>query len=154
MNDDFLDLLAAFLESDVEFIVVGAHALAVHGVPRATGDLDVWVRPTPRNAERVMTALGKFGAPVETLAIGVDDFSVPEAVVQIGLPPRRIDVLTTITNVEFDDAWNHRVTKVVGVGSGQLTVPFLGREELLRNKRATGRTKDAADVERLTNDDD
>lgn len=153
MNDDFLDLLAAFVEANVEFLVVGAHALAVHGVPRATGDLDVWTRPTQENAGRVMTALGRFGAPVEVLGIGVDDFSSPEAVVQIGLPPRRIDVLTTITGVEFDEAWPRRMIQSVGVGDHQLAIPFLGRDELIRNKRATGRTRDAADVERLTTDD-
>lgn len=84
MNDDFLDMLAAFTESRVEFLVVGAHALAVHGVPRATGDLDIWVRATSENASRVMEALGRFGAPVEALGITAEDFASPRAVVQIG----------------------------------------------------------------------
>lgn len=127
------------------FLVVGAHALAVHGHVRATGDLDIWIRPDPENAERVWRALVRFGAPVEAMGLTIPDLSRPGTVYQIGLPPRRIDILTEISGVDFDEAWPSRVAEIVG----DLQVPFLGREALVRNKKATGRTKDLADVESL-----
>lgn len=146
MNDDFLDLLHALVEADVEFLVVGAHALAVHGVPRSTGDLDVWVRPTEENGKRTMAALRAFGAPLEALQVSAKDFESPDSVVQIGLPPRRIDLLTSISGVTFDEAWPDRVQQAV---AADLVVPFLGRRALIQNKSSTGRTKDIADVEQL-----
>jgi hypothetical protein len=145
VNEDFQDLLAALLASAVRFLVVGAHALAVHGVPRATGDLDVWVLPDPANVERVWTALGRFGAPMDTLGAGPGDLARPGLVLQIGLPPRRIDIVTELTGVDFESAWRSRVLHRVGA----LEIPFLDRDTLIRNKRATGRLRDLADVERL-----
>ncbi len=145
MNEDFRDLLAALLGADARFLVVGAYAMAVHGVPRATGDLDVWIARDPANAERVRSALLRFGAPVAAMGVSRDDLSRPDVVVQIGLPPRRIDVLTSISGVGFDEAWPGRATHDVG----GLSVPFLGRSDLVRNKRASGRTKDRADLEAL-----
>ena len=137
------------MASGARFIVVGAHALAVHGVPRATQDLDVWVDPTRENAERVWEALIRFGAPIADLDISQDDFVRPETVIQIGLPPNRIDVLTGITGVrDFDVAWADRTEHVVGGDA----IPFLGRETLVANKRATGRLKDLADIEALGED--
>jgi hypothetical protein len=145
VNEDFRDLLAALLGAEACFLVVGAHAMAVHGVPRATGDLDVWVAGDPANADRVWSALLAFGAPVAAMGVSRDDLTQPDRVVQIGLPPRRIDILTSISGVAFAEAWSGRVTHDV---SG-LAVPFLGRVALVRNKRATGRTKDQADLEAL-----
>ncbi|HEY7514182.1 MAG TPA: hypothetical protein VIC87_06880 [Vicinamibacteria bacterium] len=145
MNEDFRDLLAALLAAQARFLVVGAHALAVHGVPRATGDLDVWIAADPTNAQRVWSALLRFGAPVAAMGVSLDDLTLADRVVQIGLPPRRIDILTSISGVAFDEAWADRVTHEVG----GLAVPFLGRAALVRNKRATGRTKDRADLEAL-----
>jgi hypothetical protein len=145
MNQDFLDLLSALLDAEAQFIVVGAHAMAVHGVPRATGDLDVWIRPDSHNANRVWQALVKFGAPVEGLDVTRKDLEASDTVVQIGLPPRRIDLLTSLTGVEFEEAWLGRTTHQVG----SLAVPFLGREDLVRNKRALGRPKDIADLDAL-----
>ena len=145
MNEDFLDLLACLLEEGVRFLVVGAHALAVHGVPRATGDLDVWVDRAPDNVARAWAALVRFGVPAESMGVSRRDLESPDTVVQIGLPPRRIDVVTGITGVEFQEAWSARVTQRVGT----LEVPFLGRDQLIRNKRATGRLKDMADLEAL-----
>lgn len=145
MNEDFRDFLAALLEAQARFLVVGAHAMAVHGVPRATGDLDVWIATDAPNVARVWDALLRFGAPVVAMGIRREDLSRDDVVVQIGLPPRRIDVLTSITGVEFDDAWAGRVTHEA---SG-LAVPFLGRAALVQNKRATGRAKDRADLEAL-----
>ena len=145
MNDDFRDLLAALLEAGARFLVVGAHAMAVHGVPRATGDLDVWIAADEANAQRVWDALLRFGAPVAAMGVRREDLTRADAVVQIGLPPRRIDLLTAITGVGFDEAWPARVTHQVA----GLAIPFLGRAELVRNKRATGRAKDLADLEAL-----
>ena len=145
MNTDFIDLLRALLGADARFLVVGAHALAVHGVPRATGDLDVWIDASPANARRVWTALEEFGAPLDAVAIRLEDLVQPDRVVQIGLPPRRIDLLTRISGVGFAEAWDSRVIHEVEA----LPVPFIGRSDLVRNKRATGRTKDLADIEAL-----
>jgi hypothetical protein len=146
LNADFEDLLVALSDEGAEFLVVGAFAVAVHGVPRATGDLDVLVRPEPGNADRVYRALVRFGAPVAAAGLGREDLCRPGMVYQVGLPPRRIDILTEITGVTFDEAWATRVP----VELGRRTIAFLGREALLRNKRAAGRAKDLADVERLT----
>lgn len=119
--------------------------MAAHGVPRATGDMDVWVEPTRANARAVWRALLEFGARLEAFDLSVDDFAVAGNVVQVGLPPRRIDLLTSIDGVEFADAWESRlVTRIA-----DCPVPFLPREELLRNKRAAGRPKDLLDIELL-----
>jgi hypothetical protein len=149
VNRDFLDLLAAFLAADVRFLVVGAHAMAVHGVPRATGDLDVWIAPDPGNADKAWSAVAEFGAPLSSMGVTPNDFARPDQVVQVGLPPRRIDILTSISGVAFDDAWPDRVIH----GIGGLAVPFLGRAALIRNKHASGRTKDLADLEALGESD-
>jgi hypothetical protein len=144
MNQDFLDLLRAFVAHDVRFLIVGAYALAVHGRPRATGDLDVWVDATPNNAARVYEALRRFGAPLDD--VSERDFSVPGIVYQIGLPPGRIDVLTQLSGLVFDDAWPTRLR-----GSfGEIETDFIGREAFIRNKLATGRAKDRVDVESLS----
>ncbi len=145
MNQDFQDMLAALLASGARFLVVGAHALAVHGVVRATGDLDIWVLADAVNAERIWEALRRFGAPMETLGAVPGDLTRPGIVLQIGLPPRRIDILTGLTGVDFESAWGARVLHRVG----SLDIPFLDRETLIRNKRATGRLRDLADLERL-----
>jgi hypothetical protein len=145
VNRDFRDLLAAFLEGGVRFLVVGAHAMAVHGVPRATGDLDVWIAPDPGNADRAFSALLAFGAPLSAMGVTLADFGRPDQVVQVGLPPRRIDILTSISGVGFDEAWSDRVTHE----TEGLAVPFLGRAALVRNKRASARAKDLADLEAL-----
>lgn len=135
-------MLEALSSARVEFIVVGAHALAAHGYPRATGDIDILVRPTSENAARVITALQRFGAPVEAHGISQADFEQLGNVYQIGLPPRRIDILTEISGVSFDEAWASRVEAQLG---GR-TLAILGRAMLIRNKRATGRDKDLLDA--------
>ncbi len=145
MNEDFRDILAALLGSGARFLVVGAHAMAAHGVPRATGDLDLWVARDEDNAARVFSALKGFGAPVAALGLTLADLTRPDRVIQLGLPPRRIDILTGISGVGFDDAWVDRLRHSVG----DLNVPFLGRAALVRNKRAAGRAKDLADLEAL-----
>lgn len=146
VTDDWTDVLIALLDAGARFLVVGAHALAVQGIPRATQDLDVWVEPTRQNADRVWQALIRFGAPLAELEIDRSDFVRPETVIQIGLPPNRIDLLTGITGVDgFELAWDGRAESEI---AGR-TIPFLGRESLVANKRATGRLKDLADLEAL-----
>lgn len=145
MPEDFLEFLEALLAHEARFLVVGAHALAVHGIPRATGDLDVWIDPGSDNAERVWSALVDFGAPLGALDVDRDDLVRSDLVVQLGLPPRRIDLLTGVTGLSFSDAWEGRVEKRIE----RLEVPFLGLDSLLRNKRATGRPKDLADIDAL-----
>lgn len=141
MNPDFVDLLRAFTAASVRFLVVGAYALALHGRPRATGDLDVWVDATPDNAARVMRALAAFGAPLTDVT--ADDFSREGVVFQIGVPPGRVDVLTALTGVTFAEAWPGRLRRPFG----EIEVDFIGREAFLRNKRALGRPKDLGDIE-------
>jgi hypothetical protein len=145
VSDDFRDVLAELLNSGARFMIVGAHALSVHGVPRATVDLDVWIDASPENAKKVWTGLVAFGAPLETLGIHESDFTRPDVVIQFGLPPYRIDVLTGVSGVAFDDAWGERIEDVFG----DVRVPFIGRTAFVRNKRASGRRKDLADLELL-----
>lgn len=144
-NADFHDVLSALVEYDVRFLIVGAHALGAHGVPRATQDLDVWIDAESSNAARTWRALVAFGAPLEDLGIRDADFSRPEVVVQVGMPPNRVDILTGVTGLRFEDAWS---TRAEGVIEG-VRVPILGRDALIRNKRSTGRHKDLGDVEAL-----
>jgi hypothetical protein len=143
MHQDFLDLLRAFVDHDVRFMIVGAYALGVHGRPRATGDLDVWVDPTPDNAVSVMRALSQFGAPTGQVTAG--DFSRPGIVFQMGLPPVRIDVLTELSGLTFDEAWSTRTR----ASFGPVTVDVIGRDAFIRNKKATGRVRDLGDIEAL-----
>jgi len=143
MNRDFAEMLSALLETGAEFLVVGAYAMAAHGAPRATGDLDIWVRPTAENAERVWAALESFGAPLSQLT--QIDLQQAGNVFQIGVVPYRIDVLTRITGIDFEEAWRNRVQIVL---EGH-TIPVLGKMELIRNKRILGRPKDLGDVETL-----
>jgi len=141
MNQDFVDLLQAFVAHDVRFLVVGAYALALHGRPRATGDLDIWVEATPDNAARVMAALAAFGAPMSGIA--ETDFATPGVVYQIGVPPGRIDILTDLTGITFGEAWPGRLHRPFG----DVAVDFIGRDAFIRNKRATGRAKDLGDID-------
>ena len=143
MNQDFVDLLRAFIAHDVRFLIVGAYALGVHGRPRATGDLDVWVDATPANAPLVLAALADFGAP--TASVTEHDFACPGIVFQMGLPPRRIDIITQLTGLSFADAWPHRVS----ASFGSVEAHYIGRRDFIANKKATGRSKDIADAESL-----
>ena len=146
MTDDWYEFLAALLDAGARFLVVGAHAMAVHGVPRGTQDLDVWIDRNARNVDLVWHALAAFGAPLASLAVSRDDLRRDATVVQLGVPPNRIDLLTSISGVpDFTAAWTARVEHAV---RGR-RVPFIGRDDLIRNKRATARRKDLADVEAL-----
>lgn len=140
LNPDFKDMLCAFNAEGVEYLVVGAYAMASHGFPRATGDIDFWIRRTPENADRVLRALVAFGAPTDQLSR--EDLLAPEMIVQFGVEPNRIDLLTSIDGVEFGQAYAGRTVTELD----EVTVPFLGLTDLIRNKRATGRDKDAVDA--------
>lgn len=142
-NPDFRDLLCVFDAAGVEALVVGAHAMAAHGHLRATKDLDVWVRPSPENARRVMRALADFGAPLS--GVSAEDFERPGTVLQIGVAPVRIDLLTKIDGVEFDEAWRDRTETTFGGAS----VAVLSIAHLIRNKRSTGRAQDRIDADAL-----
>ena len=140
---DFKELLLAFNANNVEYLIVGAHALAAHGHVRATKDLDLWVRPDESNAQKVLQALSDFGAPLGGLT--ADDLSKRETIFQIGLPPLRIDVLTDIDGVVFAEAWADRLETLFG------GVPafVISRHHLITNKKTTARMQDLADVQQL-----
>jgi hypothetical protein len=143
MNEDFLDLLSALNAADVRFLVVGAYAVGVHGRPRATKDLDVWIEASKENGAKVMAALRDFGAPIA--GITADDFAMVGTGFKMGQPPRRIDILTQIEGVTFDDAWPRRIETMFG----SVRCGVIGFEDLLRNKRAAARLQDLADVAAL-----
>ena len=143
MNPDFAALLRAFNVNRVRYIVVGAYAFSFHAFARATKDLDLWVDPTPGNARRVMKSLRDFGAALRGAT--EDDFARPGTIFQMGVPPRRIDLITELSGLEFDAAWRRRKR---GDWEG-LRVSFLDRESLIRNKRAVGRPQDLVDVDEL-----
>lgn len=146
LNPDFRDILSGFCEEKVDFLLVGAYALAAYGLPRATGDIDLWIRCSAENAGRVARALVKFGAP--SSKIDETDLGTPGIVLQIGVAPRRIDILTSIDGVDFDDAWRNR--KKIDVEG--MAISVIGREQLVQNKKASGRPQDLADVEWLERD--
>jgi hypothetical protein len=137
---DFAEMLRELSDAEVEFLVIGAHALAAHGHPRNSKDFDIWVRPSPDNAQRVWRALVRFGAPLHQLT--VEDLSVPGTVFQMGQPPLRIDILTSIRDVTFEEAWPNRIEAKMGDG----TYPVIGKVEFIRNKRAVGRDQDIVDA--------
>ena len=143
MSPDIVDLLQALNEANVRFLVVGAYAVGVHGHPRATKDFDVWVEASEANAPRVLAALRTFGAPL--MGLTEAELRSPGVGLQIGVPPVRIDLLTKLSGVEFAEAWPHRLEATFG----ETTCGVLGLEELLRNKRASARPQDLADVAAL-----
>ena len=143
MNRDFRELLSEFSLHGVEHLVIGAHALAAHGHVRATKDLDVWVNANAANAERIVEALRAFGAPMS--GVTATDFAVPGVTFQIGVAPVRIDICTAIDGIEFSGAWKRREMR----GIDGLQVPIISAEDLIANKKATGRLQDLADVEAL-----
>jgi hypothetical protein len=143
MNQHFVEILKAFRDERVEHLVIGAHALAAHGHVRATLDIDLWVKPTAENAERVWQALRRFRAPLSKMKIS--DFAEPGVLYQIGLPPSRIDIMTSVTGLTFEAAWPNRVMATFG----DVEAPVLGLDDMRKAKRAAGRLKDLADLEEL-----
>ncbi len=140
---DFRDLLVLFNAKRVKYIVVGGYALAFHGAPRFTGALDLFVQPDPRNARRILAALDDFG--FGSIGLSVSDFEKSDNVVQLGVPPVRIDIITSLTGVSWEEAFSGKVKGTYG----DVSVYYIGREQLIANKRAIGRRKDLADLEAL-----
>ncbi|NWG02086.1 MAG: hypothetical protein HXY44_04410 [Syntrophaceae bacterium] len=143
VQKDFRDLLELLNVHKVQYIIVGAYALAFHGAPRYTGDIDIFVKPDPKNAQRVMAALNDFG--FGSTGLTVADFEIGDKVVQLGFPPVRVDIVTSITGVTWEEAASGRVEGTYG----NIPVNFIGREQFVLNKRALGRKKDLADLEAL-----
>jgi len=143
LNKDYKEMLQCLSEENVKFLLVGAYAVAAYGYPRATKDIDIFVQPAPENASRLMRALARFGAPLA--GVSETDFCTEGIVFQIGNNPRRIDILTRISGVDFQQAHDRRKT----ISLEGMDVPLISMEDLIVNKRATGRTQDLADVERL-----
>jgi hypothetical protein len=143
IQQDFRELLELFNRHKVEYIVVGSYALAHYGAPRYTGDIDLYVKPAPENAEKIISSLNDFG--FASLNLSAEDFCVTQQIVQLGHPPVRIDIITSITGVEWEEAWDNKISGKYG----DIPVFFLGRDEYIANKRATGRKKDIADLEAI-----
>jgi hypothetical protein len=143
VQQEFRDLLALFNAHKVDYIIVGAHALAYHGAPRYTGDMDIFVRPGLENAQRILKALEEFG--FGSVGLTAADFTNPDKVIQLGVAPVRIDIVTSITGVSWEEAAAGRVQG----NYGDIVLYFIGRTEFIRNKQALGRKKDQADLEAL-----
>jgi hypothetical protein len=140
---DFQELLALFNVHGVEYVIVGGYALAMHGAPRSTGDIDLFINPAPANAERVVAALSAFG--FASLGFKPEDFSRPGQIVQLGVSPVRIDILTEIDGVTWEQVDHGKVPS----DYGGVPIRLIGRREFVANKRASGRLKDLADLEAL-----
>lgn len=136
-------MLSIFIKNDVRFLIVGAYALGAYIAPRSTGDIDFWIEPTKTNAQKTYAALAEFGAPLQSLKI--EDLEKPGTIFQIGLPPFRIDVITKISGVNFENAWADRVTHPVL----NIQVSIISKKYLIQNKRAAGRPKDLLDLDLL-----
>jgi hypothetical protein len=143
LNPDFRDILSAFIAHHVEFLVVGGYAMAAHRLPRATKDLDLWVRPESANAARILSALDAFGAPRHGLT--ARDLEAAGTIYQVGVPPNRVDVITTVDGVAFEAAWAERLH----VDIDGIRIPVIGRRHLVANKRTVGRPQDLVDADLL-----
>ena len=143
LNEDYKDILRALSAENVKFMLVGAYALAVHGYPRATMDIDIWVMPSPENADAVFRALRRFGTPLHNLT--KDDLLQDGTIFQIGVAPRRIDIITSASGLQFDHTYRDSI--LVNIEGLNVRIPAI--DDLIVNKRATGRTKDLADAEAL-----
>jgi hypothetical protein len=140
LNPDFKDMLSCLNNEEAKFIIVGAYALAAHGLPRATGDIDIWVENSPGNAQKIMRALARFGAPISHFS--EVDLVSPDRILQLGVEPCRIDLLTSIDGVEFGAAWKNRMT----ITTADMEVFVLSKADLLKNKLAANRDKDKSDI--------
>jgi len=143
LNDDYKEMLQLLKNNEVRFLVVGAYAMGAYGYPRATGDMDIWITASGENSQRVFRALKEFGAPLAQ--IDETTFVARDIIFQIGVAPRRIDIITSIDGVDFEQAWQRRVE----VDIDGLSVPFISKPDLIKNKESTGRDKDLLDVKYL-----
>ena len=143
LNNDYKEMLQSLLDNNVRFLIVGAYALAAYGYPRATGDFDIWVEATIENSKKILSSLSHFGAPIADLT--EQTFAEKGIVFQIGVAPRRIDLITHIDGVDFNEAYISKESIDIEL----LKVPFISKENLIKNKKATGRDKDILDVKYL-----
>jgi predicted nucleotidyltransferase len=143
VQQDFKELLKLLNEHNVAFIIVGGYALAFHGAPRYTGDIDLFVKINDKNAHHILDALNEFG--FSNVGLTIDDFLTPENVVQLGYPPVRVDIITSISGISWEDAFNNCEKGTLG----DVPVLFIGKEQYIKNKKASGRAKDIADIEAL-----
>ena len=143
LNQDFKEFIQSLNDNGVRYLVVGGYAVALHGYPRYTKDIDVWVEMTGENASKIVKALNQFG--FGSLDLKESDFVIPDQIIQLGYPPRRIDILTTLPGVEFSECYPAHTT----VDVGGVSVNFIDLENLKKNKKATGRHQDLADLENL-----
>jgi hypothetical protein len=148
LNEDYKDMLQTLLGNEVKFLIVGAYALAAYGYPRATGDFDIWIEASAENSKKILSSLTSFGAP--TSGLTGKTFMEKGIVFQIGIAPRRIDLITHIDGVDFSDAYPSRKTIVIE----GLNLPFISKENLIQNKKSTGRDKDLVDVKHLEENGD
>ena len=142
-EEDFIDFIELLNKYKVEYLIIGAHALAYHGRPRHTGDLDIWINPNPENASKLVIVLNDFG--FGSLGLSTADFLKDGYVTQLGYPPLRIDILNSISGVEFGMAYKEKVTTLID----ELKVNFINLSDFIKNKEATGRAKDLGDIESL-----
>jgi len=143
IQQDFKELLELFNEKKVEYLIVGGYALAFHGAPRFTGDIDIFVKPDTDNAECIIAAINDFG--FGSLGLKAEDFQEPDKVLQLGVPPIRIDIITSISGVTWEEAFSGRKAGKYG----DIPVYYIGRKQFIKNKRSIGRKKDLADIEAL-----
>jgi hypothetical protein len=143
LNQDFREFVESLNANEVRYLVVGGYAVALHGYPRYTKDIDFWIDRNEENARRMVQAIDDFG--FSSVGLVVADFLVPDQIIQLGYPPNRIDIITTLPGVEFDDCYTSRLV----VEIDELPVTFIGLEDLRKNKRASGRHQDLADLENL-----
>ncbi len=143
LNEDYKDILQLFIENEVKFLVVGAYALGIYGFPRATGDIDLWILADNENSKKIFSCLAKFGAPMQDVT--EETFCDKDVIFQIGLAPRRIDIITKISGVDFEEAYGRKKE----VELDNMKLPFISKQDLIANKTATGRDKDSIDIKNL-----
>ena len=143
LNEDYKDMLRALCDEQVRYLLVGAYAMAAHGYPRATMDIDIWIMPSPENVDGVLRALRRFGAPIQNLTR--EDLLASDTIFQVGVAPRRIDIITAVSGLRFEETYSRSMA--VDLEGIEIRIPSLA--DLIRNKRASGRTKDIVDAEAL-----
>lgn len=142
---DFKEFVELLIKNNVEYLIVGGYAVSIHGYPRYTGDLDIWLNPTPENAKKILTAVNEFG--FSSFQLSESDFTKKENIIQLGYPPLRIDLLTEIDGVTFNDCFTNRKEVIIE----GLKFFFIGYNDLLKNKKKSGRFNDLNDLENLEN---
>ncbi len=145
LNEDYKEMLQILLNNEVKFLIVGAYAMGAHGYPRATGDFDIWVEASAENSKKIYRSLSEFGAPL--LGISEKAFAEKGVILQVGVAPRRIDIITHIDGVIFEEAY--KTKELIEIES--LKIPFISKENLIKNKQSTKREKDKIDVNYLKN---